>query len=89
VILAAGAIHSPQLLQLSGIGDASLLKLFGIKTVVDLPGVGANFQDHANIRTSNSSRLNLTCLEVVNANWILSQYISQYREFNNECHLLC
>ncbi|PQE23853.1 gmc oxidoreductase protein [Rutstroemia sp. NJR-2017a BBW] len=77
VILAAGAIHSPQLLQLSGIGDSSLLKSFGIKTVVDLPGVGANFQDHANIRTSNSSRLNLTCLEVVNANLFLRPFSTE------------
>jgi choline dehydrogenase-like flavoprotein len=46
VILAAGAIHSPQILQLSGIGDDNLLKSFGIKTLVDLPGVGKNFQDH-------------------------------------------
>ncbi|KAM3068904.1 hypothetical protein ACMFMF_008870 [Clarireedia jacksonii] len=55
VILAAGAIHSPQILQLSGIGDSSLLASFGIKTVVNLPGVGANFQDHANIRVANNS----------------------------------
>lgn len=46
VILAAGAIHSPQILQLSGIGDDDLLESFGIKTIVDLPGVGKNFQDH-------------------------------------------
>lgn len=46
VILAAGAIHSPQILQLSGIGDDVLLNSFGIKTIVDLPGVGKNFQDH-------------------------------------------
>ena len=46
VILAAGAIHSPQILQLSGIGDDTLLNSFGIKTRVDLPGVGKNFQDH-------------------------------------------
>ena len=46
VILAAGAIHSPQILQLSGIGDDALLNSFGIKPKVDLPGVGKNFQDH-------------------------------------------
>jgi choline dehydrogenase len=46
VILAAGAIHSPQILQLSGIGGDELLKSFGIKTIVNLPGVGKNFQDH-------------------------------------------
>ncbi|RYP53405.1 hypothetical protein DL769_010525 [Monosporascus sp. CRB-8-3] len=46
VILAAGAIHSPQILQLSGIGPKKILDSAGIDTVVDLPGVGQNFQDH-------------------------------------------
>ncbi|KAB5539476.1 GMC oxidoreductase-like protein [Coniochaeta sp. 2T2.1] len=46
VILAAGTIHTPQILQGSGIGPAKLLKSAGIDVVVDLPGVGTNFQDH-------------------------------------------
>ncbi|TLD18637.1 hypothetical protein PspLS_10214 [Pyricularia sp. CBS 133598] len=46
VILAAGAINTPRLLQLSGIGQASYLESIGIHVVADLPGVGANFQDH-------------------------------------------
>lgn len=46
VILSAGAIHTPQVLQLSGIGPADLLERAGIDVRVDLPGVGANFQDH-------------------------------------------
>ena len=46
VIVAAGSVHSPQILQLSGIGDAAHLKSLGIKSVVDLPGVGQNLQDH-------------------------------------------
>ena len=46
VIVSAGAINSPQLLQLSGIGDAALLKKFAIDPLVDLPGVGRNLQDH-------------------------------------------
>ncbi len=50
VILAAGAIHTPQILQLSGIGPAALLQKLGIEVVVDLPGVGANLQDHPAIR---------------------------------------
>lgn len=45
IILAAGAVHSPQVLQLSGIGPKQLLSSLGIKTLVDLPGVGYNFQD--------------------------------------------
>ncbi|KAG0643981.1 hypothetical protein HOY80DRAFT_1013795 [Tuber brumale] len=50
-ILAAGSIFSPQILQVSGIGPASLLKSLGIKVVVDLPGVGANLQGHVYIPT--------------------------------------
>jgi len=46
VILSAGALFTPQILQLSGIGDKRLLKKVGIEAVVDLPGVGANHQDH-------------------------------------------
>ena len=46
VILAAGSIHTPQVLQLSGIGPADLLKKANITVKVDLPGVGSNFQDH-------------------------------------------
>lgn len=49
VVLAAGAIQTPRILQLSGIGPAGLLKSLGIEVVQDLPGVGANFQDHPNI----------------------------------------
>ena len=51
VILSAGAIGSPQILQLSGIGDSALLAKHGIDTVVDSKGVGANLQDHLQIRS--------------------------------------
>ncbi|KAK0622712.1 hypothetical protein B0T14DRAFT_514323 [Immersiella caudata] len=47
VVLAAGAIHTPQILQLSGIGPADLLQRAKIPVKVDLPGVGSNFQDHS------------------------------------------
>lgn len=51
VILSAGALQSPQLLQLSGIGPASLLRQHGIDVIIDLPGVGENLQDHYQART--------------------------------------
>ena len=51
VILSAGAINSPQLLQLSGIGPAALLQQHGIAVQQDTPGVGANLQDHLQIRS--------------------------------------
>ncbi len=52
VILAAGGIHSPQLLQLSGIGPKKLLDSANITTIVHLPGVGQNFQDHPMLQMS-------------------------------------
>ena len=51
VILAAGAIGSPQILQLSGIGPRAVLRQHGIDVVHALPGVGENLQDHLQIRT--------------------------------------
>ena len=51
VILAGGAINSPQLLMLSGIGPADHLKTHGIDVRLDLPGVGQNLQDHLDICT--------------------------------------
>jgi choline dehydrogenase len=50
VLLAAGAIQSPQLLQLSGIGPGALLAEHGIPVVVDAPEVGENLQDHLQVR---------------------------------------
>ena len=50
ILLCAGAIASPHLLQLSGIGPAPVLQRHGIAPKVDLPGVGANLQDHLQIR---------------------------------------
>jgi choline dehydrogenase len=62
VILAAGAIGSPQLMQVSGIGPAALLREHGIELRHDLPGVGENLQDHLQVRTvykvSNTRTLN-------------------------------
>lgn len=51
VVLSAGAINSPQILQLSGIGPGALLQQHGIAVQHDLPGVGANLQDHLQIRS--------------------------------------
>ncbi|KAI4189023.1 MAG: hypothetical protein LQ346_005190 [Caloplaca aetnensis] len=51
VIVAAGSLHSAQLLQLSGIGPSSLLSTYGIPVALDLPGVGNNLQDHCLVGT--------------------------------------
>lgn len=50
LILAAGAIGSPQILQLSGVGPGELLQAQGVPVLLDLPGVGGNLQDHLQIR---------------------------------------
>lgn len=50
IVLAAGAIGSPQLLQLSGVGPGRYLSSLGIPVVLDLPGVGNNLQDHLQLR---------------------------------------
>ncbi|KAK0667902.1 oxygen-dependent choline dehydrogenase [Cercophora samala] len=67
VVLAAGALHTPQILQLSGIGPRKILEALNITVVEDLAGVGANYQDHPSFRLSfrfnnpsNITLLNLT-----------------------------
>ena len=51
VIVAAGSLHSAQLLQLSGIGPSSLLEAYNIPIALNLPGVGNNLQDHCLVGT--------------------------------------
>jgi choline dehydrogenase len=55
VILCGGAINSPQLLQLSGVGAADHLRGIGVDVVADLPGVGENLQDHLEVYIQHSS----------------------------------
>ena len=49
IVLCGGAINTPQVLQLSGVGNAAELQALGINVVADLPGVGANLQDHLEV----------------------------------------
>lgn len=62
VILAGGAFNSPQLMQLSGLGAAALLREHGIEVIADMPGVGADLQDHFHARTV------FRCTQPVSAN---------------------
>jgi choline dehydrogenase len=55
VILCGGAIGSPQLLQISGVGPADHLRGIGVDVVADLPGVGENLQDHLEVYVQHSS----------------------------------
>ncbi|MBA3593453.1 MAG: GMC family oxidoreductase N-terminal domain-containing protein [Polaromonas sp.] len=76
VILSAGSIGSPQILQLSGIGPGALLRQHDIPVLVDLPGVGANLQDHLQIRSvykvnaiAGSRTQNFTLNTLANSFW--------------------
>ena len=62
VIIASGAFNSPQLLQLSGVGPASLLRSHGIPVIADVPGVGDDLNDHF------SGRIILRCREPITLN---------------------
>jgi len=60
IILSAGSINSPKILQLSGVGDSKILTQNGIEVVKDLPGVGKNLQDHLEIYIQHKSKVKET-----------------------------
>ncbi|QYC39346.1 Oxygen-dependent choline dehydrogenase [Nonomuraea coxensis DSM 45129] len=78
VILCGGAINSPQLLQVSGVGPSALLEPLGIDVVHDLPGVGENLQDHLEVYVQHACRrpvsqqpsLQLWRRPFIGANWL-------------------
>jgi choline dehydrogenase len=67
IIVAGGAFNSPQLLQLSGVGPAGLLRQHGIDVVADTPGVGADLQDHLQIRMLYRCTEPITMNDVINS----------------------
>ena len=67
VVLCGGAINSPQLLELSGIGNAALLSPLGIETNHELPGVGENLQDHLTVHVQQGLRNTGTFFEETRA----------------------
>jgi choline dehydrogenase len=68
VILSAGAVNSPQLLELSGIGNGTRLQQLGIDVVQDLSGVGENLQDHLQLRMAYKVR-GVQTLNTLSAHW--------------------
>jgi choline dehydrogenase len=78
VLLCAGAIHSPQLLMLSGIGPAQHLESLGIRVNTDLPGVGANYHDHPAVPIAlemrDTTSYGLSWRTVPRAIWNLTEY---------------
>ena len=57
VILCGGAVNTPQILQLAGVGSAHWLESLGLEVIADLPGVGANLQDHLEVYVQFANRL--------------------------------
>ena len=78
VILAAGSIGSPQLLQVSGVGSAEHLQHLGIPLILDLPGVGENLQDHLQLRMifklQGAHTLNTLANSLWGKAWMATQY---------------
>ena len=72
VILAGGAFNSPQVLQLSGLGPAKILRDLGIEVIADMPGVGADLQDHLQVR------MQLRCTEPITANDVINRWRHRY-----------
>ena len=81
LVLCGGAINSPQLLQLSGVGQAGELAGLGIDVVADLPGVGENLQDHLEVYVQYGSKLPVSVAPalkwrnrpMVGAKWLLGR----------------
>jgi choline dehydrogenase len=66
ILISGGAFNSPQLLQLSGIGPAELLRQHGIEVVLDAPGVGHDLQDHMQVRVVMRCSKPITLNDIVN-----------------------
>lgn len=78
ILLCAGALQSPQLLMLSGIGPAAHLREMGIEVQVDLPGVGSNLQDHAIVPMSWRLKPNTPSLNKSLRGWGIGASVLRY-----------
>ncbi len=81
VILCGGAINSPQLLLLSGVGPAASLQAMGIPVLHDLPGVGRNLQDHFQTRFTYRCRFPITVNDIMMSRWKMARMAAQYAVF--------
>lgn len=70
VVLSAGPLASPQLLELSGIGNTEILQKYGISVVHHLPGVGENLRDHPNSRLTFECAKPITINDVLRSPWL-------------------
>ena len=83
VILAAGAINTPQLLMLSGIGDSEQLSRFNIQTIVNLPDVGKNMQDHVLLLNVFSVNSNFTNDDIGRNTSLFQTDLAQWEQSHN------
>ena len=80
MILTAGSLHSPQILELSGIGSSARLCKHGIPTLVDLPGVGKNLQDHCIISISYKVDDSQVSGDIIRDQRVFQSFIRIYEE---------
>ena len=78
VILAAGALHSPQLLELSGIGDGEVLRRRGVGVLRHLPGVGENLRDHLQPRISFECNAPVTANDILRSRLHAAKAMARY-----------
>lgn len=78
VVLAAGGVQSPQLLELSGIGDGDLLKSHGVEVKHHLPGVGENYFDHFIVRLSWRVKLPVTLNDATRGLRLVREVVNYY-----------
>ncbi len=80
VILAAGAVNTPQLLMLSGIGDSTQLSPFNVGTIVNLPDVGKNLQDHVVLFNVFSVNSNFTNDDIARNTTLFQNDLTQWEQ---------
>ena len=78
VVLCAGAIQSPQILELSGVGQGERLQRLGIPVLADSPHVGENMVDHLQVRCTYETTLPITINDVMRSFWHRMKVGAQY-----------
>jgi len=83
VLVCAGAIRSPQILELSGIGDAAIVRQLGIEVIEHLPGVGENLQDHLMPRIAFECSMPSTINDMLRSPWRMGKALARYALFRD------
>ncbi|KAK7690162.1 hypothetical protein QCA50_006811 [Cerrena zonata] len=78
VVISAGSVKTPQILEQSGIGDPKILNNAGIDIKLDLPGVGSNFQDHISVPLSFETFANITTFDAVRDPSLFPALLQEY-----------